>query len=106
MALGIGAELGGGVAHGGEIDDGGNAGEVLHQHAGRAEGDLDLGLALVLEPAGEGLDVGLGDGLAVLEAQQVLQQHLQRDGQAGDVAQSVLRCRLKAVIGVRLGARP
>ena len=30
------------VAHGGQVDDGGNAGEVLHQHAGRAEGDFLL----------------------------------------------------------------
>jgi tetratricopeptide (TPR) repeat protein len=42
-----------GVAHGGEIDHGGHAGEVLHQHARRAEGDLVLGLALVLQPGGD-----------------------------------------------------
>jgi hypothetical protein len=29
-----------GVAHGGEVDDGGNAGEVLHKHAGGHVGDL------------------------------------------------------------------
>ena len=33
-----------GVAHGGEVDHGRHAGEVLHQHAGRAVGDLALGL--------------------------------------------------------------
>ena len=30
------------VAHRGEIDDRGHAGEILHQHARRAEGDLVL----------------------------------------------------------------
>src|SRR5690606_13625821 len=48
----IGAELGGGVAHGGEIDDCGNAGEILHQHARGAEGDFDLVLAAIHEPRG------------------------------------------------------
>ena len=43
--VGIAAELGHAVAHGGEIDDGWNAGEILHQHAGRAEADFLAGLA-------------------------------------------------------------
>jgi hypothetical protein len=38
--FGVAAERLHGVAHGGEVDDRGHAGEVLHQHAGRAEGDL------------------------------------------------------------------
>ncbi len=38
------------VAHRGEIDHGRNAGEVLHQHAGRAEADFLAGLAFVIEP--------------------------------------------------------
>ncbi len=29
-----------GIAHGGEVDDGGHACEILHQDAGRAVGDL------------------------------------------------------------------
>ena len=57
--LRIAAERGHRVAHGGEIDDGGNAGEVLHQDAGRAKGDLTLGLALVDEPFGDRLNVVL-----------------------------------------------
>jgi hypothetical protein len=28
------------VAHRGQVDDAGHAGEVLHEHAGRGEGDL------------------------------------------------------------------
>ena len=41
----IAAERAHGIAHCGEIDHGGDAGEVLHQHAGGAEGDLALALA-------------------------------------------------------------
>ena len=32
------------VAHRGQVDDGGDAGEVLHQHPGRLKGNLDAGL--------------------------------------------------------------
>ena len=68
-----------GVAHGGQIDDGRHAGEVLQQHARRHEGDLVVGLALGSQaPA---LDVGFLDGAAVFEPQQVLQQDAQRVGQ-------------------------
>ena len=45
--LRIAAERGHGVAHRRQVDDRRNAGEVLHQHAGRAIGDLDAGRALV-----------------------------------------------------------
>ena len=50
------------IAHGGKIHHRRNAGEILHQYAGRAEGDFLARLALVLQPGGEGLDVFLGDG--------------------------------------------
>ena len=43
--LGVAAERAHGVAHGGEVDDGRHAGEILHQHARRAEGDLAVALA-------------------------------------------------------------
>ena len=79
-----------GVAHGGEIDHRRHAGEVLHQNAGRAVGDLLLGLAAIVEPGGHGLDVGLRDGAAVLEAQKVLEQHLHREGQARNAGKAVL----------------
>ena len=88
--LRVAAERGHGVAHRGEVDHRRHAGEVLHQHAGRAVGDLDAGLALVGQPAGDGLDVVLGDRAAVLVAQQVLEQHLHRIGQLGDAGQAVL----------------
>ena len=63
------------VAHRGEIDHRRNPGEILHQHAGRAEGDFLFGLAAVLQPVGDALDVGLGHAAAILVAQQVLEQH-------------------------------
>ena len=90
------------VAHRGEIDHGGHAGEVLHQHAGRAEGDLLLVPAAVLEPAGDARDIVLGDRAAVLEAQQVLQQHLQRIGQLRNALEAVLLGGLQAEIGIGL----
>jgi hypothetical protein len=102
--LGIAAERLHRVAHRREVDDGGNAGEVLHQHAGRAEGDFLAGLALVVDPGGDGLDVGLGDGAAVLGAQQVLEQHLHREGQGRNAGEAVLLGLLQAVIDVGLGA--
>ena len=95
--LGIAAELDHGVAHGGEVDHRRDAGEVLHQHAGRAEGDLAVRAALLL-PVGQRLDVLAGDAAAVLVAQQVLEQHLQRIGQARNVAQFGLGCGNAVVI--------
>ena len=77
----VAAELGDGLAHGGEVDDAGHAGEVLHDHAGR--GELDLGVRLGRRvPAGERADVVGGDVGAVLGAQEVLQQHLQAEREA------------------------
>jgi hypothetical protein len=52
--LRVAAEVRHGVAHRGEIDDRRHAGEVLHQHARRAIGDLFLGLAAVGEPVADG----------------------------------------------------
>ena len=79
--LRVAAELGHGVAHGGEIDHGRHAGEVLHQHARRAEGDLGPGLA-VLQPGAEARDVLDRDRAPVLMPEQVLGQDAQRDRQA------------------------
>ncbi len=102
-ALGVAAEIDHGVAHGGEVDHGGNAGEVLHQHARGAVGDLALGLAAVEEPVLDGDDVVLGDGAAVLEAEQILQQHLHGEGQGRDAFEAVLFGLRQAVIDVGLG---
>ncbi len=72
----VAAERHDGVAHGGQIDDRRDAREVLHQDAGRGEGDLVVGLAAL--PPGQRLDVGGPDADAVLVAEQVLEQDLER----------------------------
>jgi hypothetical protein len=81
---GVAAQLGHGVAHGRQVDDGGDAGEVLHQHAGGREADL-LGRLGRGVPRGQGLDVRAGHADAVLVAQHVLEEDLQREGKASDV---------------------
>ena len=77
-----------GVAHGGKIDHGGNAGEILHQHAGGAEGDLALALAR-LQPLGHAANVVGGDGTPIFMPQQIFEQHLQRERQAADAGEPV-----------------
>ncbi len=88
--LRIASQRGEAVTHGGQVDHGRNAGEILHQHAGRTVGDLDAGGALVGQPGGYGLDGLLGDGAAVFVAQEVLKQNLHRIGQAGNAGEAVL----------------
>ena len=84
--VGVAAEVGDGLTHGGEVDDAGHAGEVLHDHAGRGELDLDARVGRRI-PVGDGVDVVRGDVGAVLGAQQVLGEDLQAVGEflgAGD----------------------
>src|SRR5262249_34763346 len=88
-----------GVAHGGEIDHPGHAGEVLHQDSGGAEVDLLGRFAAVAEPLGEGGDVLPLDGGAVLVTDQVFQQDAQGRGQAAEIADLLLDS-LEAVISV------
>ena len=82
---GVAAEIGHRVAHRGEVDDGGDAGEVLEQHARGAEGDLVSGRGLRL-PGAERADRVGADGGAVLAAQQVFEQDAQREGQPREIA--------------------
>ncbi len=73
------------IAHRGQIDHARHAGEVLQHHPRRHECDLGVGLRLGI-PLRHRFDVVLADAdAAVLVAQQVFQQDLQRVGQAGDV---------------------
>ncbi len=79
----VAAEGDDGVAHRGQVDDGGHAGQVLHEDALGREGDLLRVLAggltvtrRILAPPRERLDVGGGDLDAVFVSQQVLQEHL------------------------------
>ena len=83
-ALRIAAERLDGIAHRAEVDDCGDAGEVLHQNAGRHVGDLAARLGLGI-PLGQELDVGGGDVHAVFAAQQVFEQDLEAEGQAAQV---------------------
>ena len=99
---GISAELLHGVAHGGEIDDAGNAGEVLEQDAARSEGDFFFRLG-VLVPGGERGDFFFGDVASVFGAQQVLEQDAQRKGQVLG-RDALLIERVEAVDFVFLGA--
>ena len=85
MRCGSAAECGDRVAHGGEIDDGGNAGEVLQQHAARAERDLLLDLALHV-PLRHRLDVGALHERVVFVPQQILEEDLEAEGERGGAA--------------------
>jgi hypothetical protein len=78
------AELDDGITHGGEIDHGGYAGEVLQDDATRCEGDLGARVRLGV-PVRERQDVVPGDVAPVLVAQQVLEQDLEGVGQFRDV---------------------
>jgi hypothetical protein len=88
--LRVAAELGDAVAHRGEIDHGGNAREILHQDARGPERHFLAGAAL-LEPAGDRLCVLGRVARAILEAEHVLEQHLQAHRQARHVADLLRR---------------
>ena len=100
-ARGVGPHGRQGIAHGGEIHHGRDAGEVLQQHARGHEVDL-LGVRPA-HAAGHVFNVRGRDLAAVFPAQQVFQQDAGGERQAGDVADAFLFQRRKAkdvVIGV------
>jgi len=97
------AQVGHRLAHGGEVDDARNTGEVLHDHAGRRELDLGVGLG-VLVPRSECTDVVLRDVRAVLRAEQVLEQDLQAVGQVAAAVDRVQAVDLVALVADRQGA--
>ena len=92
------------VAHRSEIDDRRHPGEILHQNPGGPERDFALGRALVGEPRRDALDVALGDGAAILEAQQILKQDLHRERQRRHAGKPMFLRRLEREIMVGLGA--
>ena len=102
-ALRVAAERDDGVAHGGEVDDARHAGEILEQHAARAERDLLFDRRRDV-PVGQRLDVRRLHERAVFVAQQVLEQDLEREGKAVDVALGALAQRVQSEDGV--GVRP
>ncbi len=76
------------VTHRRKVDHRRDAGEVLHEHARRAIGDLARVPAALAGPFREGADVVDADGLAVLEAEHVLQDHLERGRKPAEIAES------------------
>ena len=68
---GVSTEVNDGFTHGGEVDDAGNPGEVLHDHAGRRVLDFGVGFRVGV-PASNSPDLSFGDVLAIFGAQQVL----------------------------------
>ena len=77
---GIAAEFAHGVAHGGEIDNAGDAGEILEQDAAGGKGDFFVGLGVFI-PGSEGADFLLSHVAAVFGAEKILQQDAQRERQ-------------------------
>ena len=109
-AIGIAAEPNHAVAHRGEIDDAGHAGEILQQHARRRERNFLLQLRARL-PARKRLDVFRVHEARVFVAQQVFEKDLQRVRKPGDrwkgaleLAQAEDFDRLAGERGVRAGA--
>ncbi|MNV28377.1 hypothetical protein D3C71_1195660 [compost metagenome] len=98
--FGAAAQLDHRIAHRGQVDHAGHAGEVLQHHACGHEGDFGVGLCAGL-PAGDGLDVILADGdAAILVPEQVLQQDLHRVGQVGDVEALAQLGQAEVVVGL------
>ena len=85
----VAAEGQDGVAHAGQVDDGRDTGEVLHEDALWGEGDLLGGIASgfavlggVVGPVEDGFDLTGPNGLAVFVAEEVLEQDLDGVGQS------------------------
>ena len=73
----VAAQLLHGVAHGRQVNDRRHAGEILHQHPRRHEGDFFRGRRFRV-PIGQIFYVLCGDRFSILMPQQILQQHAQR----------------------------
>ena len=89
-----------GIAHGGKVHHGRDAGEILEQDPRGAEGHFLIGTAF-LHPFGDLLRIIHRIGTAIFEAQHIFQQHLEAIGQAGKVADA-LRCLGQAEIMIGL----
>ena len=72
------------IAHGREVDDGRDAGEVLHEDAGGHPGNFARGLGFGV-PFREELDIVGGDGFAVLIAEKIFEQDAEAEGQAMEI---------------------
>ena len=87
--LGIAAKTFHRLAHGGEIDYGRHAGQVLHQYTGRHEGNFFVGPGLRV-PLRQRFDIGFVDVVVVFLSQQVFEKNFQGNRQAGDVSKTLL----------------
>ena len=85
------------VPHGGQIDHGGNSGEVLENHAGRHERHVCARVRWA--PCGHGLNVLGTDGAASGVAQGVLQKHADGEGEPAQIAEPGLLQPPEAVEG-------
>ena len=92
-----------GAPHRGQVDDRGDAGEVLEQHTGRHEGPLPIALDGPAVPAREGGHVVVGDEALTGVAKQVLEQDPHGHRQPRHVSHAALRERVHPVVGDSAG---
>ena len=78
---GVAAESRQRIAHGGEIDDGGNSGEILEQHTRGAECNLLFDFPLKV-PGCESAHIVGFDELAVFVPEQIFEKDLEADGES------------------------
>ena len=97
--LWIAAEMAHRVAHGGEIDDGGDAGEILKQNASGHEGNFFFAGAFGAGgiPGGEGANIFGMNEAAVFVAQEIFEENLQREGKSRGLADAGALERVEAV---------
>ena len=86
-AAGVGPAAVDGGAQRGQVDDGRDAGQVLHEHARGHEGELRAGMRR--RPGRQRAHVLLADVLGAGAAQQVLEQHADGVGERQRVDQAV-----------------
>ncbi len=90
------------IAHSCKVNNGWNAGEVLHQHAGRAVSNFCTCRSAICEPCGNSFDIRLLDGAVIFKAKQVLKQNLHGKWKLGNARQAVLFGFGQAVIDIVL----
>ena len=97
------AEIDHRVAHSGQIHNGRNTGEVLHEHAGRTVSDF-VSRCLWSKPIRNSLNIFFFNGSAIFVAEKVFQKDFQRSGQFRNAFQSVLFRFFQIEIGIGAAA--
>src|SRR5215472_11438988 len=95
--LRVAAEMLDGVAHGGQIDNGRHAREILEQNARGHEGDFFFRGGSGWIPIREGANVILVDEAVVFVAQKIFEQDLQRKRLALDTFEARASERVEAM---------